>query len=192
MAESTYETPLGASLRLTATKMSPELVETFYRLVAEGNYYIAACEAVGISYATFRSWMAQGKVSSDDNDPFRAFYLLIREADSLAEQHAVRSWRKHFSRDYRAARDFLARRYPQRWAEQQRLTVAVDSEVQRMLEILQGELDPVTYSKVIQGLAMSRAKVLDAADEIDDDLDDFLGGEFDFSPRTTVMDQEEV
>lgn len=172
-----YETPQQASTRLAASKLTPQLAEIFCNLVAQGNYYTAACKAVGISYATFRSWMAMGEASDDPTNVYREFFLRVREADGLAEVYAVSTWRKHFTRDYRAARDFLARRHPERWAEQQRLTVAVDNEVQRILEVLRGKLDAPTYAQVIQALATVRdEEVLEAGEK--DTLDDLLNSPF--------------
>lgn len=167
-------------------KLTPELFDTFVRLVKMGNYYIACCNAVGIRYETFRSWMKMGDASPDPENIYRLFYLAVREADAYAEVYAVSAWKKHFHHDYRAARDFLARRYPSRWAEQQRITVAVDNELQRMLEALQGKLPADIYSQVILALATVRDELeTQETTDLEDPLSP-LYGIVDVTPGSTA------
>lgn len=46
---------------------------------------------------------------------FREFFEAITRAEYEAEVRMVAQWQKHMPEDYRAIRDFLERRYPERW-----------------------------------------------------------------------------
>lgn len=164
--------PTDQSLAIAGSKLNEQLLETFVRLVMAGNYYTAACKAVGISNGTFRRWMALGQASLDDNDIYRQFFLRVNEGDAYAETHAVMSWRNQFSRDYRASRDFLARRYPERWGMQQKITLAVDNELHLILKVLESRLAPEIYGQVIVALADAQDQVREEAELDDDGLGD--------------------
>jgi hypothetical protein len=162
----------NADLAITSLKLNEQLLETFVRLVMAGNYFSAACKAVGISQGTFRRWMELGRASLDDKDIYRQFFLRVQEAEAYAEVYAVKSWRTHFSRDYRASRDFLARRYPERWGMQQKITLAVDNELQLILKVLETRLPPEIYGQVIVALADAQDQVREDAELEEEGLGD--------------------
>lgn len=97
-------------------------------VVAVGNYLTIACRQTGIAYSTYQRWRARGEkertgdettasLSSDESD---YVYLLEQIEEGLAEAEAntVEIWQNAMSEDWRAAAEFLARRFPQRWAKQ--------------------------------------------------------------------------
>ena len=43
------------------------------------------------------------------------FLEAVAQAEAEAEVRMIAQWQAHIPRDWRAARDFLARRYPERW-----------------------------------------------------------------------------
>lgn len=155
------ETWLGPS------KLTPQLTETFTRVLSMGNYPVVACQVVGIHIGTYRSWMRQGE---DHNaigreSPYRTFYLRVGEANAVAEAYAVNKWRGHMGTNYKAARDFLARRFSSRWGPTYKITIEVEKELQRLMEKLAEKLEPSVYQQVIVALA-------DAQEELTDDPDD--------------------
>lgn len=162
----------NAQLAVSGTKLNQQLLETFVRLVQAGNYHIAACKAVGISYQTYRRWMRQGMESTDDTDIHRQFFLRVNESDAYAEVNAVNAWRGHFSRDYRASRDFLARRFPERWGERQKILLAVDNELQNILAVLESKLPSDIYGQVIAALMASKDEVREMGEDGGDELED--------------------
>ena len=171
------------TLAISPSKLNQQLLETFVRLIMGGNYTIAACKAVGISYGTFRRWMELGKASNDDNDIYRQFHLQVQEADAYAEAYAVKSWRGQFSRDYRASRDFLARRYPDRWGMQQKITLAVENELKQILSVLESRLPAEIYGQVVVALSASHDEVLEN--------NEFVEEEFDPLSASFVVDENE-
>jgi hypothetical protein len=58
--------------------------------------------------------MREGRLHPD-SDAGR-FVAALENADDAAELVAIQAWVAHFDRDWRACRDFLERRFPQRWA----------------------------------------------------------------------------
>lgn len=137
-------------LALGSSKLTPELIRTFCDLVAAGNYYHAACKAVGITYPTFNRWMRLGEQHSDG--PYSEFYNAVRQADAAAELWAVHQWRRAFPVDWKAAAEFLARRFPDRWARREHITIALDQEVQRMMGQLEKALPREVFAQVVAAL----------------------------------------
>ena len=99
------------------TKLTPELQKRLCDAIAEGNYYKAACGCAGIHYAVFRRWMQRGAKAR--RGIFREFRDSVLKAESEAEANAVAKWKAHMPENWQACRDFLARRYPKRWANQE-------------------------------------------------------------------------
>lgn len=153
MAEDPDIIEVSETAIIPGSKMTPALVDIFCRLVAMGNYYRAVCNAVGITYETFNIWMRLGRVNSDPTNPYRQFYDKVMEANARAEVFAVQQWRNHFEHDYRAARDFLARRFPDRWASRHYVSLAVDREVEKILGNLRNVLPPDQYLNVVRAMA---------------------------------------
>lgn len=182
---------LQAKNALGSSKLTSELIDVFCRLVSAGNYYIAACKAIGVAYGTFRTWMAYGKAASDSDNIYRQLYLRVQEADAYAEAHAVVSWRNQFSRDYRASRDFLARRYPDRWGMQSRITLGVDNELQQILKVLETRLSPDIYGQVIVALAGARDEITMSHEDGEDILDDNFGSVEELMPNWNNQDASE-
>jgi transposase len=95
------------------SKLTPEITKRLTEAIRAGNYYEAACGYAGIHYSTFRKWMQKGEVAKSGK--FREFFEAITRAEYEAEVRMVAQWQKHMPEDYRAIRDFLERRYPDRW-----------------------------------------------------------------------------
>lgn len=94
--------------------------------------------------------MLQGKKS--ETGIYRELYERVLQADGAAESFALEIWRGHYLKDSKAAKDFLARRYPDRWSERRYIKLAVDREVENMLKALQARLPEDIFSIVIREL----------------------------------------
>ena len=95
------------------SKLTPEVQEKICNAIRAGNYYEAACGYAGIGYSTFRVWMIKGEKAKTGK--YREFMDAVMRAEYEAEARMVAQWQKHMPEDYRAIRDFLERRYPDRW-----------------------------------------------------------------------------
>lgn len=147
---------------LGPTKLNDYLIETFAQVIALGNYPTVACQVVRIHISTYRLWMRRGEDSVDDSNPYRRFYLRVKEAEAASEAYALNKWRGHMGTNYKAARDFLARRFSSRWGPTYKITIEVEKELTRLMEKLAEKLPPDIYQQVIVALA-------DAQEELGDD-----------------------
>jgi transposase len=120
------------------TKLTPALQKKLVAAIRAGNYMEAACKAARIGVSTFFRWMERGEKASAGQ--FREFWEAIRLAESVAEMVAVAKWQKHIPDSWQAAKEFLARRFPERWAAQDKLTI-----VQKALR----EVEGMTYAELV-------------------------------------------
>lgn len=86
----------------------------------KGNYREAAAAYGGISYKTFADWMNKGERRTGR---YREFRNAVLAAETEAESKIVEQWRAQIPTNWQAARDFLARRFPDRWGNKDRLQV---------------------------------------------------------------------
>lgn len=96
------------------SKLTPKLTETICAFIRTGNFAKVAAEAAGISEATFYRWL------SDEGDQFREFQESVARASAEAEVAAVEVLQAAFQDDWRAALEFLKRRFPERWQDRSR------------------------------------------------------------------------
>ena len=101
------------------TKLTPELREKFCQVIAAGNYYEPACGYVGIDYSTFWRWMEKGEAQAAANTTgqYRDFREAVLKAEAQAEVRAISLWQAAMPDSWQAARDFVARRYSNRWGD---------------------------------------------------------------------------
>jgi transposase len=95
------------------SKLTPQVQQRLVEAIRAGNYYEAACGFAGIHYSTFRNWMIRGEKAKSGK--YKQFFEAIIRAEQEAEVRMVAQWQKHMPEDYRAIRDFLERRHPERW-----------------------------------------------------------------------------
>jgi transposase len=96
------------------SKLTPEVKKRLLDAIRAGNYFEPACVYAGITYRTFRNWMERGE-EAKSGEYFQFFHEVTR-AEAEAEARMVAQWQAQVPNDWRAAKDFLARRYPDRWA----------------------------------------------------------------------------
>lgn len=101
------------------SKLTPEVVKRLTEAIRDGNYYEAACGYAGITYTTFRNWMIKGENAKSGK--YREFFEAIMQAECEAEVRMVAQWQQHMPEDYRAIRDFLERRFPERWGRKDKV-----------------------------------------------------------------------
>lgn len=101
------------------SKLTPEVKARLVQAIEAGNYYEAACGYAGITYTTFRNWMIKGENAKSGK--YREFFEAITRAETVAEVRMVAQWQQHMPEDYRAIRDFLERRFPDRWGRKDKL-----------------------------------------------------------------------
>ena len=103
------------------SSLTPEVKDRLIQSVSTGNYYEQACQYAGISYRTFRNWMVQGEAAQSGQ--YFQFFQDIKKAEAQAEITAVAYWRSQMPTSWQAARDFLSRRYHERWGQVDQLNI---------------------------------------------------------------------
>ena len=120
----------------------PDTQETILKHLRAGDSFANACEAAGISPKTGYKWLARGEgrgaaYSFTDDEPpdiYAAFAQNVRQAIAVTQLQVVREWIKEIPGNWQAARDFLARRFPQEWGNVERRQIEVDAPY-RQLEL---------------------------------------------------------
>lgn len=122
--------------------LTPERKDQLLQLLGAGNYRSTAAEYVGIGTSTLYRWLEWGREEADrlDSDPFAApdpdraiykeFWEEVTRAERQAEVRAVALWQQAMRDDWRAAKEYLARKHPDRWGDQMRLMGADGGAVQ--------------------------------------------------------------
>lgn len=119
-----------------ATLLTDDLTDRIAQVVGAGNYLKVAAQFAGVSQASLHAWLARGRraaalVDADGADALPAgerlyltFLEAVTRAETEAEVAAVTHWRRAFGTDWRAARDFLVRSKPDRWAATTRIAIS--------------------------------------------------------------------
>ena len=102
--------------------------EMLLKLISAGNYQRTACRAAGVSEWTFNDWRKKGEQAREDKENGIAlsetqeellwFVDELDEARAKAEAALVARWYNEAADgDWRAAERFLAKAFPERWAD---------------------------------------------------------------------------
>lgn len=107
------------------SKLTPEVSARIVEIVKAGNYLTVAAQFAGISNSTLKSWLARGRRAAAAHDDgqevppeeqrYLTFLAAVTQAEVHAEVLAATAFRSFVTTDYRAARDFLRYRVPDRW-----------------------------------------------------------------------------
>ncbi len=103
------------------TALTDDVQRHMVAAIEAGNYYEAACQRAGIDFVTFRRWMKWGETGDANRERYRAFRNAVLEAEGRAEVRIVAQWQQQIPENWQAARDFLARRFPERWANREKV-----------------------------------------------------------------------
>ena len=157
------------------TKLTEEVQGEFTRLIAQGMFVRQACGFIGVSEQTIYNWMARGsaEVLRLENNPrsklltkekpFVDFFKAVKKAENTAEVRSVTQWQNAIrDGDWRAAKDFLARRFPDRWSPRIEITGAEGAPVQVNMNV-----DVVTLEqKVLAVLEMRNGNAISGSDTV--------------------------
>jgi hypothetical protein len=136
--------PTGGLPRGRPTLFTPDRADRIVQVVAAGNYLKTAAQFCGISNATLMAWLARGRAAAALTErgeplpasevPFLEFLERVTQAETQAEVAAITHWRKAFSEDWRAARDYVARKRPEQWAAKTTVTISSEEADRRIEE----------------------------------------------------------
>ncbi|HLY26925.1 MAG TPA: hypothetical protein VKQ72_11340 [Aggregatilineales bacterium] len=117
-----------------------------------GNYFTVACRQAGVNVRTAQRWLALGKAGlgavTKDGHVCREehvwFYELCMTAIAEVEGRVIECWMQQIEKgDWRAARDFLAWRFPNRWGNRLPRADELGGQLLDEAESLLDEADPL-------------------------------------------------
>lgn len=131
------------------TKLTDRTRKRICDRIRGGNFVTVAVTQSGVSLAAHYKWMKRGKAemesqsSGNDPDPSEAeyhkYFLAVERAKAECEADVVETWVNQLPDSWQACRDFLARRFSERWGSKDKLTV----EAPDMLSMLKSRLEVV-------------------------------------------------
>lgn len=103
------------------TKLTPERHQKIVEILRAGNYRSVAAGYVGVSEQTLNAWMEKGKRGIDLYQRFREDVL---KAEHEAEIRNVGHINNAAQKEWRAAKDWLETKHPERWASTKRVELS--------------------------------------------------------------------
>ena len=94
-------------------KLTPAVQETICKAIRMGNYLVTAARAAGVSIDSLQRWRRLGE---EGREPFASFLASVEQAETECETRLVQIMYDAAPQDYRAARDMLRMRFPERYA----------------------------------------------------------------------------
>jgi len=110
------------------TKLTPETQALIVEVLKEGNYRRVAAGCVGIDEVTLSHWMKRGRegIAEDRDDIYVQFFLAVTAAEHDAHRLMVKAVTAAAKQDYKAALEYLSRKFPKEWAKVDRMKVQGD------------------------------------------------------------------
>lgn len=114
------------------SKISKEMITKITNLIKAGNFAKIACQVARISEDTYYRWIKLGKAHlendglDEEGNPslYSEFSESIKEAEAQAEARVVMKIQQAMDETWQAGAWYLERKYPERWAKREQLTIA--------------------------------------------------------------------
>lgn len=99
-------------------KLTPRLIKKLIPSIEAGNYIETVCQAHGIDKTTYYRWLNKGE-KAKGKTIYRHFYNAVKDAEARAEARLVEEWQSKLKESPTNYKDFLERRYPERWGKKE-------------------------------------------------------------------------
>jgi hypothetical protein len=118
--------------------------------LAIGGHFRQACRAAGIAPSTAQLWRRLGRLAVGEHEAHHLarpehiwFEQAVQETLAKFEMQILGYWVKHAEDNWQAARDLLARRFPDRWGntEQRQIQLHTATPMQMELQLVWGDED---------------------------------------------------
>lgn len=162
-----------------SSTLTPAIHEAVIEGIKNGNYISTVMQSVGVPLQNFYHWKRQGspkKIFDDEGNevgeeyPDNFYGDFMRDYDealSYAEIRAVKALQSHFDKDWRAAAEFLARKFPERWNPKS----VVEHQGKDGGPIMTEDRREVLYAKLDMISSESTVDVVGVEGETPDELD---------------------
>jgi len=95
------------------SKLTAKIRHSILDSLRRGNYLTTAADVAGISISALREGLARGE--REKSGPYRDFLVAVRQVSGIVEDNLVGVFQGGAENDPTIAKEFLARRWPQRW-----------------------------------------------------------------------------
>ncbi len=138
------------------SKLNPAMIQALSAIVAKGNYYVTACNLVGIEESTLYDWIERGRKDelaglSESESLYTCLNKSLKQADAANEQLMVGVIQDAatIKKEWLPAITFLERRHRERWGrpapitqinEKREVTFRIVYEPSISAQVTQGEV----------------------------------------------------
>ena len=95
-------------------KLSSEVIDSICDGLEKGNFVITMLKDLKIAESTYYHWLEEAETKSPQSLQYK-LKQRVQKAEAASELHAVQAWVNHFDTDWRAPKEFLARRHRGKW-----------------------------------------------------------------------------
>ena len=99
------------------SKLSPEVIDYICEGIEKGNFVTTICKRLKIHEETYYNWLRQAETKSPQSLQYK-LKQRVQAAEAASEELAVQAWVNHFDTDWRAPKEFLARRHRDKWGNE--------------------------------------------------------------------------
>ena len=103
------------------------LLAQICRMIESGVHPATAARAHGLAAQTFYEWLRRGRDAEDG--PYHHFFTEVDKADACAEVTMVSRFAEATEHEWKAAADYVAKRWPDNWANKSKTTIDARTEV---------------------------------------------------------------
>ena len=100
-----------------SSKLTPEVIDAICEGLEKGNYISTICKRLKIAEMTYYRWLKDAETKSPQSMQYK-LKQRVQQAEAASEEFAVQAWVNHFDTDWRAPKEFLARRHSDKWGNQ--------------------------------------------------------------------------
>lgn len=96
------------------TRLSIDIIDSICNGLELGNYVTTMLKELKIPPSTYYQWLKEAETKSPKSLQYK-LKQRIEVSEAKSEQLAVKAWVNHFDTDWRAPKEFLARRHSDKW-----------------------------------------------------------------------------
>jgi hypothetical protein len=146
----------------TSLKLTQEAKDRLFKAIKLGATLEVACDSAGIAYRTVAEWRQIGEGRHPTRRPkpeYSRFAAEIKKAIADSEMALLTKIQAAAQGDARHAEWILERRFPERWANSQRIDTQVEVRLEQSLEtvlsVLEQQLSPADYERAIAAISVA-------------------------------------
>lgn len=99
--------------------LDDRMIKELCDAIRMGNYVKTACASCGVAYPTYYKWMKKSRMEGC-KPIYTKLAREIAKAEAEVESKVVKCWLDQTPTEWQASRDFLSRRFPDRWANKEK------------------------------------------------------------------------